>query len=63
MSIHADGAAAITVNQKKTATIEKVWLSLGTFRFKAGQPFAVEVDATSANGNAHIDAVQVLPAQ
>jgi hypothetical protein len=60
---HADGAAAITVNQKKPATIEKVWLSLGTFRFKAGQPFAVEVDATSANGNAHIDAVQVLPAK
>ena len=27
------------------------------------EAFAVEVDATSANGNAHIDAVQVLPAK
>jgi hypothetical protein len=60
---HADGAAAVTVNQKKPATIEKVWISLGTFRFKAGQPATVEVDATTANGNAHIDAIQVLPAK
>jgi hypothetical protein len=60
---HADGAAAVTVNQKKPATIEKVWISLGTFRFKAGQPGTVEVDAATANGNAHIDAIQVLPAK
>ncbi len=60
---HADGAAAITVNQKKPATIDKLWISLGTFRFKAGQPATVEVDAATANGNAHIDAIQVLPAK
>ena len=60
---HADGAAAVTVNQKKPATIEKVWISLGTFRFRAGQPAAVEVDATNADGNVHLDGVQLLPAK
>ena len=51
------------MNQKKPATIEKVWISLGTFRFKAGQPAAVEVDATNADGNVHLDGVQLLPAK
>ncbi|PHX84603.1 MAG: NADH-dependent oxidoreductase [Opitutia bacterium] len=57
---HADGTAAVTVNQKKPATIDGYWVSLGTYRFTAGNPAAVVVDASDANGNAHIDAVQVL---
>ena len=60
---HADGTAAVTLNQKQPGTLEKLWVSLGTYSFKAGQPAAVEVDAAKANGNAHIDAVQVLPAK
>jgi hypothetical protein len=60
---HADGTATVTVNQKKPAPIDGRWVSLGAFRFAAGKTYAVEVDAAKANGNAHIDAVQVLPVQ
>jgi hypothetical protein len=33
------------------------------FRFAAGRPAAVEVSAEKADGNVHIDAVQVLPVE
>ncbi len=59
---HADGATAATVNQKKPATIDGRWVSLGVFRFTAGQSYAVEVDAAKADGNVHIDAVQIVAA-
>ncbi|MBI5771976.1 MAG: FAD-dependent oxidoreductase [Verrucomicrobia bacterium] len=60
---HADGTAKITVNQKQPAPLDGQWVSLGVYRFAKGTPGAVEVDAATANGNAHIDAVQVLPAK
>ncbi|MDP3072077.1 MAG: FAD-dependent oxidoreductase [Opitutaceae bacterium] len=60
---HAEGTATVTVNQKKPAPIDGYWVSLGTFRFTAGKPAAVECDATNADGNVHLDAVQVLPVQ
>ena len=60
---HADGTSPVTVNQRNPAPIGGRWVSLGFFTFKAGQPAAVEVDATTANGNVHLDAVQVLPAK
>ncbi len=58
---HADGNATVTVNQRKPATLDKHWVTLGIYRFTAGKPGAVEVDATNADGNVHLDAVQVLP--
>ena len=51
------------VNQQEPGTLETRWVSLGTFRFTSGKPAAVEVDATGANGNVHIDAVQALPVE
>jgi hypothetical protein len=57
----AEGAKSITVNQKQPATIDGRWVSLGRHRFAAGKPGSVEVNAEQANGNVHIDAVQVLP--
>ena len=60
---HADGEAGTTVNQKQPAPIASQWVTLGIFRFTAAKPGAVVVDASTANGNAHIDAVQVLPAK
>jgi hypothetical protein len=56
----ADGEKSLTVNQKKPATLDKQWVSLGAYRFAAGKPAAVEVSADKADGNVHIDAVQVL---
>jgi hypothetical protein len=58
----AEGEKKVTVNQKKPATIEGRWVSLGTYRFAAGQKAVVEVSA-EADGNVHIDAVQALPVQ
>ncbi|MBI5691954.1 MAG: FAD-dependent oxidoreductase [Verrucomicrobia bacterium] len=59
---HAGGTATVSVNQRVPGPIDDRWVSLGTWRFEAGQTYAVVVDAANANGNAHIDAVQVLPA-
>jgi hypothetical protein len=59
---HADGTTSTTVNQRLAPPIDGRWVSLGKHRFVAGQTYAVEVDAEKANGNVHIDAVQVLPA-
>lgn len=56
----AEGNKSVTVNQKKAPSIENRWVSLGKWRFAAGKTSAVEVDATGANGNVHLDAVQVL---
>jgi hypothetical protein len=58
----ADGAKASTVNQRKPATLDNRWVSLGVHRFVAGRSFSVDVDAAQADGNVHLDAVQVLPA-
>ncbi|MEY2881954.1 MAG: hypothetical protein RLZZ15_4334 [Verrucomicrobiota bacterium] len=60
---HADGEAKVTVNQKQPAPLDGQWVSLGVYRFAKAKPGSVEIDATTANGNAHIDAVQVLPAK
>ena len=57
---HADGITPAKVNQKKPAPIDGRWVSLGVFRFAAGQTYAVDVDATKADGNVHLDAVQLL---
>jgi hypothetical protein len=59
----ADGEKKVVVNQKQPATIDKQWVSLGVYRFAPGKPAAVEVNAESADGNVHIDAVQALPVQ
>lgn len=59
----ADGETRVAVDQKKPATVEKRWVSLGKHRFAAARPGAVEVDAEAANGFVHLDAVQVVPVE
>lgn len=59
---HADGERGGTLNQREPAPIASQWVTLGTYRFLAGKSGAVEIDASGANGNVHIDAVQVVPA-
>ena len=59
----ADGDRKMVVNQKQPGKIDNRWVSLGTFRFAAGKPVAVEVDGAGADGNVHIDAVQALPVE
>ena len=59
--VHADGQAAVKVNQQKTPPIDKLFLSLGTFRFEKGKHGYVEIGNKDANGYVIIDAVQWLP--
>jgi hypothetical protein len=59
----ADGEKTGTLNQRQPAAIAKQWVSLGEYRFTAGQTGAVEINAEKADGNVHIDAVNVVPVE
>lgn len=57
----ADGETAVVVNQRKPATIDGLWESLGKFRFeRSGQAF-VMLSNVGADGHVIADAVQFLP--
>jgi len=59
----ADGETTVVINQRKPATIDGLWESLGTFRFEpAGQAF-VMLSNSNADGHVIADAVQFLPIQ
>jgi hypothetical protein len=46
-----------------SAGISSGYRSLGTFKFNAGEEAAVIFKTDGAQGNVHIDAVQVVPAK
>ena len=56
----ADREKTIPVNQKIAPPLAKGFYGLGIFRFEAGKPGAVVVTNEGIDGNAHIDAVQVI---
>ncbi len=58
----ADREETITVNQKIAPPLAKGFFGLGVFKFKAGKTGSVIVSNEGADGNTHIDAVQILPA-
>ena len=60
---HAEGSSNVTLNQTKAADIKPNFVSLGKFQFKAGTDYEVHVDATQVDGNCHIDAIWVVPAE
>ena len=55
-----EGVKNGNLNQQRTPPIAKQWVSLGTFRFSANQPAAVEVNTDNVDGHVHIDAVNVV---
>lgn len=57
---HADGEELIRVNQKKTPPIDKLFLSLGVFRFEADKPAAITIENADTDGIVGADAVQLL---
>ncbi len=59
--LHAGGEKEVTVNQKKTAAVEKLLHPLGTFSFEKGKTASVTVSNEGADGYVIIDAVQWLP--
>jgi hypothetical protein len=59
--VHADGKATVTVNQRRAPSIDRAFLSLGTFRFDKGKTGSVEVSNAGVDGYVIIDAVQWIP--
>lgn len=57
----ADGAKSLTVNQRVPSQFPQGLTSLGVFSFAPGKPAGVTFSSTGADGNVHIDAVQLLP--
>jgi hypothetical protein len=60
---HAGGETTVAVNQRKAPTLDRAFVSLGTFRFDKGRSGYVEIRNTDADGYVVIDAVQWLPAK
>jgi hypothetical protein len=58
--VSADGERTLPVNQRIAPPLAKGFYGLGVFRFEAGKPGAVVVSNVGADGNAHIDAVQLI---
>ena len=58
--VSVDGEKTIPVNQRIAPPLAKGFYGLGVYRFEAGKPGAVVVSNVGADGNAHIDAVQVI---
>jgi hypothetical protein len=58
---HADGETTVRINQQETPPHEKLFRSLGTFRFKAGKEGWVRISTDGTDGkNVIADAVQWL---
>jgi hypothetical protein len=63
MTVHsADGDKSTTVNQRVEGPLNG-YVSLGKYKFDANQIGYVAIEAKGADGNVHVDAVQILPAQ
>lgn len=58
---HAEGKTTLQVNQRLVPKIDKLFHSLGVFRFDKGKSGSVEVRNDGADGFVIIDAVQWLP--
>jgi hypothetical protein len=59
--VHADGTTTMKVNQRKAPVIDKLFVSLGTFRFDKGKAGYVEIGNKDVDGYVILDAVQWLP--
>jgi len=58
----AEGTKRLTVDERVKSPLPHGFISLGKFRFEPGKPAAVIIGDGPADGNVHIDAVQLLPA-
>jgi hypothetical protein len=59
---HADGETVVQVNEGEHAPIEKLFRSLGTFRFEKGKKSSVTIGTSGTDGKyVIVDSVQFLP--
>lgn len=59
----ADGEKTLRVNQRKVPADERLWHSLGTYRFEQDGQSYVMIHTDAADGYVIVDAVQFLPAK
>jgi len=57
----ADGDKTITIDQTKAPSGDKGFQSIGKYKFDMTKNFSVTFRVEGAKGNAHIDAVQIVP--
>jgi hypothetical protein len=57
----AEGSKSVTVNERVPPPLPQGLVSLGAFAFAPGKPAAVTFTTAGADGNVHIDVVQLLP--
>jgi hypothetical protein len=55
------GKKTVKVNEKQAPPIDKLFISLGQFKFEAGATATVEVSNQGADGHVIVDAAQALP--
>ena len=59
---HADGETVVKVNEGEHAPIEKLFRSLGTFRFEKGKAGSITIGTQGTDGKyVIVDSVQLLP--
>ena len=59
---HADGETLVRINQQETPEIDRLFRSLGRFRFRAGNAGWVRFSTQDTDGKYVIaDAVQFIP--
>ncbi len=62
VTVHsADGDKVLRINQRAKPKLDKVFVSLGVFRFDAGQQGSIEISNADTDGHVIVDAVQLLP--
>jgi hypothetical protein len=57
---HADGEAKLQIDQRKPPSMDRSFMSLGSFRFEAGRGGVVTIRTADTNGHVIVDAVQLL---
>lgn len=57
---HAGGRSTVPVNQKKEPAIDKLFVSLGSFEFKADEPAVITISNEGTDGIVGADCVQLL---
>ncbi|WP_395737895.1 FAD-dependent oxidoreductase [Prosthecobacter sp.] len=57
---HADGTQTVIVDQRKTPPIDKLFISLGTYRFTPEKPAVIVISNKDTDGIVGADAVQLL---
>ncbi|MDI9384393.1 MAG: FAD-dependent oxidoreductase [Verrucomicrobiota bacterium] len=59
--VHAEGETTVLVNQRQAPVHDKLFASVGTFRFDGGQAAVVVIGTAGTDGYVIADAVQFLP--